>query len=830
MPLFPRPRKAFAASLAQEVLDAIAQDGKKLSLLAKALGCQEHEVRGHPRLIEIMGKIEAIFSSWLDLKTPMAEVEAVAQELGGLHDRAQVPPSWVYAVMARVQEKARELMVPKCFFACGDRFMQTLIEFKEKQQDRLIEGKDMLAGILMEYSGIGFMLCDARHGETIVQVNQTFADMLGMGKEEIIGCTWQELTPPDVLQEELSRLAQFRQNEFAHYEKSFLRKDGSRVPVVIHYCSKPVPYGDKEVLVVGVVDISALKEKERAIEETGTYWREIFEAQAEGICIFSLDGTLHDFNGAYARLVGYGREELLKKGWKHLTPASYLPADQKNITLALEGETVRYEKAYIHKDGHEVPILISYRMLEKRPGWDKDRIVATCADLTALKQKEKELLLIAAYSRSCLERLASAEIIHDKDAREGVAQELQETYNRSVDSLKNLIHDVASAAEVISASGRELSQSQQSLSERASQEAANIEEISASIEEISATVSESAKSAEHARDLALDVRERLFADRRSLDEATTVILNAARSAQETTRIAQAIRKIASKTNILSLNASVEAAKAGMHGKGFGVIAEEVQKLSLQVGEESRRAEDIISALIQEVSQGETRMRQVADEIGALENQATDVAEQVQGIAEASLELDESLQEIARGVRGLEEGMSQNAAMAEELSATGAGMKVQTEALMDAVGKFHMEETGHARHGREFAAAVRKAISSHHLWRRRLLETIHGKKDMDPDEAGDFRRCDFGRFLEENQEIRALPQYDDICRLHRVFHQEARRIARLVLEGRKREAQGEITGASAYNRASGELMRVLEGVLGEAGGGKLAANGRVEIWA
>jgi len=131
-------------------------------------------------------------------------------------------------------------------------------------------------------------------------------------------------------------------------------------------------------------------------EEERAYWWEIFNSQTEGLCIFDLDGGLYDFNDAFAKLVGYSREELLQKGWLELTAPEYREEDQKRLPDVMAGKTVRFEKAYMHRDGHDVPILVSYRLLKKRPGWDKDRLLATCVDLTEIKAKEQELARIHA--------------------------------------------------------------------------------------------------------------------------------------------------------------------------------------------------------------------------------------------------------------------------------------------------------------------------------------------------------------------------------------------------------------------------------------------------
>jgi len=344
------------------------------------------------------------------------------------------------------------------------------------------------------------------------------------------------------------------------------------------------------------------------MEEERAYWWEIFNTQTEGLCIFDLDGALYDFNDAYMRLVGYSREELLQKGWLQLTAPEYREEDEKRLPDIMAGKTVRFEKAYIHRDGHKVPIFISYRLLKRRPGWDKDRLIATCVDLTEAKKREEEIRQLLDSAQTYLQRLAQAQLIHDDTPKEGAAQTIQETYNQCVDHLQGLVEDITQAAQTLMNLSEELSQSQADLSERSSKEAASLEEISANTEEIATTVLENSKHADETRTIAEDVRARLSTAAQSCSSVVDIIMDATRRAQETTAIAKAIQDIAFTTNILSLNASVEAARAGEEGKGFAVIAEAIRGLANRAGQESQRAESIIGELVVAMDKGEKHCR------------------------------------------------------------------------------------------------------------------------------------------------------------------------------------------------------------------------------
>jgi methyl-accepting chemotaxis protein len=141
-----------------------------------------------------------------------------------------------------------------------------------------------------------------------------------------------------------------------------------------------------------------------------------------------------------------------------------------------------------------------------------------------------------------------------------------------------------------------------------------------------------------------------------------------------------VEDIAQRTNLLSLNASIEAARAGDQGRGFSVVAAEVRKLS----ERSQGAAKEIGTLAAESLAVAERSGRL---LGELVPTIRKTAELVQMVAAASHEQSTGVGHINRAMTEVERVTQRNAASAEELSATAAALSAQAEALQRQVAFF-----------------------------------------------------------------------------------------------------------------------------------------------
>ena len=280
--------------------------------------------------------------------------------------------------------------------------------------------------------------------------------------------------------------------------------------------------------------------------------------------------------------------------------------------------------------------------------------------------------------------------------------DLSNHFNKFMEKLRDIISQVASstehiasASEEISSSATQVAQSAETQKDQTSQVATAMQEMSSTVMQVSDNSHRASDNAKEAGDLARtggEVVTETVEVIRSVADATrdtaTKIEELGRSSDQIGQIIGVIDDIADQTNLLALNAAIEAARAGEQGRGFAVVADEVRKLAERttqatkeiaqmiktIQEETQKAVEAMKAGTDKVDAGVDSARKAGDALGKIIKSADGVQDMVTHIATAATEqasateqVNSNMEQIAKMVHQASIGAQESARACQDLS-------------------------------------------------------------------------------------------------------------------------------------------------------------------
>jgi len=254
-----------------------------------------------------------------------------------------------------------------------------------------------------------------------------------------------------------------------------------------------------------------------------------------------------------------------------------------------------------------------------------------------------------------------------------------------VNQLTDVVGQVRSLADNLASASQEVSASAQTISQGATEQASGVEETSSAVEQLNASVQQNTENAQVTDGIATQSAGE--AERGG--EAVNKTVGAMKTIASKISL---IEDIAYKTNLLSLNAAIEAARAGDHGKGFAVVASEVRKLAETSRLTAEEINGLASSSVEIAEQAGTLLEEMVPNI-----QKT--ADLVQEISAASGEQSSGVSQINDSMSQLDKATQQNASASEELAATAEELSGQADQLQQSVAYFKLTNSSQGTRGR-----------------------------------------------------------------------------------------------------------------------------------
>jgi len=294
---------------------------------------------------------------------------------------------------------------------------------------------------------------------------------------------------------------------------------------------------------------------------------------------------------------------------------------------------------------------------------------------------------------SAIEQLANRNLAYRiQDELPDGYEQLKSGFNAALEQLSQTIEQIAGAAGQINSGSEEIKSAAEDLSGRAERQAAAVEQTAAAVEEITAAIKSSTERAENAGQLVSRTRKNAEQSGEIVTKAVEAMDRISGSSEHITRIIGVIDEIAFQTNLLALNAGVEAARAGDAGKGFAVVAQEVRELAQRSAGAAKEIRQLIVNSGEEVKSGVDLVGETGKALNTIVAEVQEISAHVDAVIESAREQSAGLAEINISVSSIDEGTQQNAAMAEELTASAHALGGEVNSINSMLRGFRTSRT------------------------------------------------------------------------------------------------------------------------------------------
>jgi len=427
-------------------------------------------------------------------------------------------------------------------------------------------------------------------------------------------------------------------------------------------------------------------------------------------------------NRTGATIVGKSQESCSTQKCYNLFKTEHCQTPECRLRQAMEQRGIRTGETIARPTGKEMHIMYTGAPVSNRAG-ELIGALEFVADVSESKEMQNYLARTTNTLLEEMNRFAEGDLTVQviPERQNDHVGRLFQGFNKSVQNIREIVESVTEAVQATASASTEISSSAEEMAAGAQEQSSQTTEIASAVEEMTKTILEtsqnSSKSAEAAKNAGAVAKE----GGRVVDqtiEGMNRIADVVRKSAETVHalgkgsdqigeIVQVINDIADQTNLLALNAAIEAARAGEQGRGFAVVADEVRKLA----ERTTKATKEIAIMIRQIQQ---------DTGGAVESMNKGTEEVEKGISLAD-KAGQSLKEIIVGVEEVMDMSTQVAAASEEQSSAAEQISKNIEAIS---GVTQESATGVQQIARAAEDLNRLTVNLQELTSRFILDDTH----------------------------------------------------------------------------------------------------------
>lgn len=291
---------------------------------------------------------------------------------------------------------------------------------------------------------------------------------------------------------------------------------------------------------------------------------------------------------------------------------------------------------------------------------------------------------------AALERISEGDLsVQITGEHQGDLGRMKNALHKTLKAFNKIMANIAESVNQIQTGAHQVADSSQAVSQGATEQAGSLQETTVSIEEITTQTKQNSEHAQMANQISKEASEAAEAGNLQMGRMLEAMHDINNSSNQIAKIIKVIDEIAFQTNLLSLNAAVEAARAGVHGKGFAVVAEEVRNLAQRSAKAAKETEKLIEGSVEKIRVGADIADQTAQALDSIITNITKVNDLMDEIASASTEQVEGIEQISQALRQFDEVTQANAASAEQSASAAEELSGQAINLQKLVGKFRL---------------------------------------------------------------------------------------------------------------------------------------------
>ena len=266
---------------------------------------------------------------------------------------------------------------------------------------------------------------------------------------------------------------------------------------------------------------------------------------------------------------------------------------------------------------------------------------------------------------------------------------ISDSANQILDGLNVIFKDIRVSADQEGSGSDQVSNGAQALAQGSTEQASAVEELSASISDVSAKVHQNSKNITEIAVAVEGATNEAGTGNSQMSQMLEAMKAISTSSEEIAKIIQVIDNIAFQTNILALNASVEAAHAGEAGKGFAVVAEEVRNLASKSADAAKQTATLIGNSTEKVKEGMSLAGSTAQTLAEIAKKVQTINSTIREIEAASSAQSMSIAQITQGIDQVSSVVQTNSATAEQSAAASEELSSQAAQLKNELAKIQI---------------------------------------------------------------------------------------------------------------------------------------------